>query len=45
MPISMLLQEKIYCSTGPEFASAGHGEAGRVAVPEKALYGTKSAGH
>ena len=36
-------QEKIYCSTGPEFASAGHGEAGRVAVLEKALYGTKSA--
>ena len=36
-------QEKIYCRTGPEFASAGHGASGRIAILQKALYGTKSA--
>jgi hypothetical protein len=36
-------QEKIFCRTGPEFASSGHGASGNVAVLQKALYGTKSA--
>lgn len=35
--------EKIFCRLGEEFSIAGHGATGRIAVLEKALYGTKSA--